>query len=62
MSRVGDVDPRAAYLAGLDNGRANMSFSTRSEPIVCTPEEALACFVTTTLDALAIGPYLLTKR
>jgi carbamoyltransferase len=40
----------------------NTSFNTRGEPIVCTPEDALACFFTTSLDALAIGPYLLTKR
>jgi len=40
----------------------NTSFNTRGEPIVCTPEDALACYFTTTLDALAIGPYLLRKR
>jgi carbamoyltransferase len=40
----------------------NTSFNTRGEPIVCSPEDALACFYTTSLDALAIGPYLLTKR
>ena len=40
----------------------NTSFNTRGEPIVCTPEDALACYYTTALDALAIGPYLLRKR
>ena len=40
----------------------NTSFNTRGEPIVCTPEDALACYFTTALDALAIGPYLLRKR
>ena len=39
----------------------NTSFNTRSEPIVCTPEDALACYFTTALDALAIGPFLLQK-
>jgi carbamoyltransferase len=39
----------------------NTSFNTRGEPIVCTPDDALACFYTTPLDALAIGPYLLLK-
>jgi carbamoyltransferase len=40
----------------------NTSLNTRGEPIVCTPEDALACYFTTALDALAIGPYLLRKR
>jgi carbamoyltransferase len=40
----------------------NTSFNTRGEPIVCTPEDALACYFTTALDALAIGPFLLRKR
>ena len=39
----------------------NTSFNTRGNPIVCTPEDALECFYTSPLDALAIGPYLLTK-
>ena len=39
----------------------NTSFNTRGEPIVCTPEDALACYFTTALDALAIGPFLLQK-
>jgi carbamoyltransferase len=39
----------------------NTSFNTLGRPIVCTPEDALECFFTTPLDALAIGPYLLRK-
>lgn len=39
----------------------NTSFNTRSEPIVCTPRDALACFWTSPLDALVIGPFLLLK-
>jgi carbamoyltransferase len=39
----------------------NTSFNTLGRPIVCTPEDALECFFTTPLDALAIGPFLLTK-
>jgi carbamoyltransferase len=39
----------------------NTSFNTRGQPIVCTPRDALECFFTTPLDALAIGPFLLTK-
>jgi carbamoyltransferase len=39
----------------------NTSFNVRGEPIVCTPAEALRCFLATDIDALAIGPYLLEK-
>lgn len=39
----------------------NTSFNTMGEPIVCTPADALACYASSPLDALAIGPFLLTK-
>jgi carbamoyltransferase len=39
----------------------NTSFNTRSEPVVCTPRDALECFWTSPLDALAIGPFLVEK-
>ena len=39
----------------------NTSFN-ENEPIVCTPEEAIECFLRTKMDALAIGNYLVTKR
>lgn len=39
----------------------NTSFNVRGEPIVCTPQEALRCFLSTDIDCLAIGPYLLEK-
>jgi carbamoyltransferase len=39
----------------------NTSFNTGGEPIVCTPEDAVECYFSSPLDALAIGPYLLTK-
>ena len=38
----------------------NTSFN-ENEPIVCTPEEAIDCFLRTRMDALAIGNYLATK-
>jgi carbamoyltransferase len=38
----------------------NTSFN-ENEPIVCTPEEAIDCFKRTRMDALAIGPYLVSK-
>ena len=39
----------------------NTSFNLRGEPIVCTPEEAWACFSRTRMDALVIGRYVVTK-
>jgi carbamoyltransferase len=39
----------------------NTSFNTRSEPIVCTPRDAVECFWTSPIDVLAIGPFLLQK-
>ena len=40
----------------------NTSFNVRSEPIVCTPEDAYRCFMRTDLDYLALGNYVLDKR
>jgi carbamoyltransferase len=40
----------------------NTSFNTRGEPIVCTPRDAVECFYTSPLDALAIGSFLLQKK
>jgi carbamoyltransferase len=39
----------------------NTSFNER-EPIVNTPEEAIACFERTGMDVLALGPYLIERR
>jgi len=39
----------------------NTSFNTRGEPIVCTPRDAIECFWTSPLDALAIGSFVLEK-
>lgn len=39
----------------------NTSFNTLGQPIVCSPRDALECFWTSPLDALAIGPFLLEK-
>ncbi len=39
----------------------NTSFNTAGQPIVCTPEDAIQCYFSSPLDALAIGPFLLTK-
>ncbi len=40
----------------------NTSFNVDGEPIVCSPQDALRCFFSTGIDALAIGRYLLRKR
>jgi carbamoyltransferase len=39
----------------------NTSFNVRGEPIVCTPADAIRCFMRTNLDYLAIGPFLVAK-
>jgi carbamoyltransferase len=38
----------------------NTSFN-ENEPIVCTPEQAVDCFRRTEMDALALGPYFVTR-
>ncbi len=40
----------------------NTSFNVRGEPIVCTPEDAFACFMSTEMDYLALGPFLLERK
>ncbi len=39
----------------------NTSFNVRGEPIVHSPEDAIRVFRRTGMDALAIGPYVVTK-
>jgi carbamoyltransferase len=39
----------------------NTSFNVRGEPIVCTPEDALRCFMGNELDLLVIGTAVLHK-
>ena len=40
----------------------NTSFNVRGEPIVCSLEDAWRCFLTTDMDYLVIGNYLLDKK
>lgn len=40
----------------------NTSFNTNAEPIVQTLDDALACLLTSQLDALAAGPFLIRRR
>ncbi len=39
----------------------NTSFNVRGEPIVCSPEDAVRCFLRTEMDALAIGHFVLER-
>lgn len=40
----------------------NTSFNVRGEPIVCSPEDALACFSATGLDALVLEDFLVEDK
>ena len=40
----------------------NTSFNVNREPIVNTPEQAIAVFYSTGMDALLIGNYYLNKK
>jgi len=40
----------------------NTSFNVRGEPPVCHPREAIAGFLATEMDALALGPFFIEKR
>ncbi|HKW31189.1 MAG TPA: carbamoyltransferase [Verrucomicrobiae bacterium] len=40
----------------------NTSFNVRGEPIVCSPAEALRCFLATDMDALVLEDYVLQKE
>jgi len=40
----------------------NTSFNVRGEPIVCTPDDAYCCFMSTEMDYLIMGNYLFCKE
>ena len=40
----------------------NTSFNVRGEPIVCTPEDAYACFMRTEMDCLVINNFVMFKE
>ena len=40
----------------------NTSFNVRDEPIVCSPEDAIRCFLSTEIDTLGIDHFLVRKR
>jgi len=39
----------------------NTSFNIKDEPIVCTPEDAIRCFLKTKIDILIIGDFIIQK-
>ncbi|MGD2089692.1 MAG: carbamoyltransferase N-terminal domain-containing protein [Candidatus Aminicenantes bacterium] len=39
----------------------NTSFNVRGEPIVCNPTEALECFISTRIDCLILGDFLVDR-
>lgn len=39
----------------------NTSFNVRGEPIVCTPQDAISCFLNTNLDMLVLGANIVRK-
>ena len=39
----------------------NTSFNVRGEPIVCSPEDAIRCFIKSDIDVLVIGNYLVER-
>jgi carbamoyltransferase len=62
----GAANPRYHRLIGSFAERTgvpillNTSFN-ENEPVVCRPEEALACFLRTNMDLLVLGDYVVTR-
>ncbi len=52
---------RFAELTGVPM-LVNTSFNDNNEPIVATPEDAIACYLKTDVDALALGPFWAQKQ
>lgn len=40
----------------------NTSFNIRSEPIVCSPDDAIRCFLGTDIDVLVLGNFMILKN
>ena len=40
----------------------NTSFNVRGEPPVCTPQDAIECFLRTEMDYLVINNFVLDKK
>src|SRR5256714_15625890 len=63
-----DTNPRYHALLSAFKARTgcpvlvNTSFNVRSEPIVCTPEDAFRCFMGTDIDLLVAGNCIARKE
>lgn len=61
------TNPRLAALLEAFNGLTgcpillNTSFNVKGEPIVCSPEDALKCFISSNIDCLVLGDYLVER-
>ncbi len=69
LQTVSEADNRPYYLLlkafdALTNCPIllNTSFNIRGEPIVCTPEDALKCFITTDIDCLSIEGIIIDRN
>lgn len=40
----------------------NTSFNVRGEPVVCTPDDALRCFLATDMDLVVLGNFIVNKE
>jgi carbamoyltransferase len=62
-----DTNPRFHALISRFNVKTgcpvlvNTSFNVRSEPIVCTPEDAFRCFMGNEIELLVVGNCMLRK-
>jgi carbamoyltransferase len=63
-----DSNPRLAALLREFTARTdvpclvNTSFNVAGEPVVCSPKDAVECFLGTDIDYLVLGDHLVTKR
>lgn len=60
LSRAGAILQAFHKLTGCPM-LLNTSLNVRGEPIVCTPRDAIDCFLNTHMDVLAIGPFLVHR-
>ena len=63
----GERNPRLANLMRSFKARTgspvliNTSFNVRGEPIVCTPQDALRCFLGTEMDVLVVENFVIRR-
>ena len=58
--RLHSILEKFQSLSGLD-ALVNTSFNLHEEPIVCTPNDAVRAWREGRLDALSMGPFLVTQ-